>query len=188
MKQYSYKFFSFFIPVFAISSLLLWLTYAAVQYSSRSMANDPQIQIAVDVVNGLSEGSTINGDFRMIDISESLSPFVITLSEAKEVTYASAELNGETPLPPDGVLEYAKENDRNILTWEPSDNVRIAAVVYHYDENGGGYVISGRSLKEIEQRQNRLFYMFLTSFGVMTCLTITGSIFHTVSSEKKNKK
>ena len=66
---------------------------------------------------------------------------------------ASAQLDGQIPELPKGVLDAARANGQNRVTWEPKEGVRIAAVVTRYD---GGFVLSGRSLREVEKRTEML--------------------------------
>ncbi|MQC26609.1 MAG: hypothetical protein DWG76_04055 [Chloroflexi bacterium] len=49
------------------------------------------------------------------------------------------------------------------MTWAPEDGVRIASVVAAYDE---GYVVAGRSLREVEARVARLNMILLMGWGV----------------------
>jgi hypothetical protein len=58
--------------------------------------------------------------------------------------------------PPQGVFDYTDEYTVNRVTWEPRSGSRFAIVVYKYIGKDSGYVLVGRSLREIEHRQVQL--------------------------------
>lgn len=176
------------IPFFTVITLLSGLLYVAIQQDLRLSANDPQIQIAQDSANSLSAG--INPldliPSQKIDISRSLATFMIIYNNKYQVIASSATLNGSTPKIPNGVLSYTKSNNEDRFTWQPVGSVRIAAVSQRYDGDGGGYVLVGRSMKEIENRIDNIshdifFGWFITS--ICTLLSI-----YMVSKFTDNKK
>lgn len=129
--------------------------YVSVQQSYRQTANDPQIQIAEDMADQLkSNGVPIPLD--KTDISRSLSPFVINYDDHGKVLFSTAVLNSKTPEIPGGVLENVKNIGQSRLTWEPSPGNRYATVISRYDGANKGYVLVGRSLREIEIRESNL--------------------------------
>jgi hypothetical protein len=78
----------------------------------------------------------------------------LTITDADGKPLASSvQLGGQTPVPPLGSLEYAKANGENRISWEPSAGVRSAIVIMPYSGEKPGYVIAGRSLVEVENRE-----------------------------------
>jgi hypothetical protein len=131
------------------------LAYASVQQAYRQGADDPQIQMAEDGANTLNNGASM-GDVvptQQIDISQSLAPFYVIFNNVQEPIASSGVFNGEMPRLPDGVLDYAKENHGNALTWEPEPGTRIATIIIPYNE---GFVLAGRSMREVEARESQL--------------------------------
>ena len=145
--------FAIWLPIAAAATVLAGLIYAAVQHDLRSGANDPQIQMAEDTAraldNGASPGSLVAP--HPVDVASSLAAFLIVVDRSGQSVASSADLHGQAPVPPFGVLETARRTGENILTWQPEPGVRIASVTVPYR---GGYVVAGRSLRLVEQREN----------------------------------
>jgi hypothetical protein len=136
-------------------TLACGLVYVTVQQSFRQSANDPQIQMAEDTARQLEAGASAQvlvGN-QTIEIDKSLAPYIIIYDEKTEVVASNATLDNEPPKPPQGVFEYTKQNNQDRITWQPKAGVRSAIVMQHYN---GGYVLAGRSLREVEIRENKL--------------------------------
>lgn len=145
---------------FAVAlTVLCGLVYAAVQQDMRQGANDPQIQMAEDAALALAEGaipSSVVPASTPIDIATSLAPYTIIFDDTGKPIASSARLNGAIPSPPAGVFSYTKEFGEDRLTWQPEKFVRQAIVVIRYDGAQSGFVLSGRSLREVEIREAKL--------------------------------
>jgi hypothetical protein len=138
--------------------VLAGLVYVAVQQSYRQGANDPQIQMAEDAAAQLETGqqpATVVGS-TTVDMARSLAPFMIVYDEAGNVLAASVQLDGSVPPIPPGVLAAAQQSGENRLTWQPQEGVRMASVVTRFGGSHPGYVLAGRSLREVEARVDRL--------------------------------
>lgn len=134
-------------------TLFSGLVYASSQQVLRQSANDPQIQIAQDVVSSLMAGADPRQlSPNKLDIRTSLSPFVIIYDNNGKAVAASGQLDNKTPIPPAGVFEFAKKHGENRFTWQPNKQVRDAVVIVKYDK---GFVLAGRSMREIEIREDR---------------------------------
>lgn len=158
-------------------TLVCGLMYVVAQQSARSEANDPQIGIAEDTAilleSGMSPDFLVSG-VEKTDIGRSLSPYVIIFDDMGEVVGSSAELSGAVPRPPVGVFDYAREHGENRLTWEPQPNVRSAIVVKHYSR---GFVLAGRSLREIEGRSIVLLKEIAAGWVFSLILTFAVAVF-----------
>ncbi len=146
-----------FIPFFVAITLLCGLIYWAVQQNYRLTANDPQIQMAEDGAIYLEGGGVANFDSSTkIEISKSLSPFIMIYGKDKKLVTSSAFLHGKAPALPLGVLDMAKKKGESRITWQPSSDTRNAIVVVYYKGLSEGYILAGKSLKEVELRENLL--------------------------------
>lgn len=129
--------------------------YVVMQQTVRRGANQPQLEMAAVTVERLgAAGLGTRGvcEPSCIDIASSLEPFLIVLDESGQVLMSEATLGGHVPVPPRGVLETAKRDGRNVLTWQPRRSVRLALVVQHFaNQRTSGYVLAGRSLAIAEQ-------------------------------------
>jgi hypothetical protein len=88
-----------------------------------------------------------------VDISTSLSPFYVIFNSAQEPIMSSGLLDNGTPQLPVGVLDFARQNGENRLTWEPKPGTRIATVIVPYHD---GFVLAGRNIREVEARESQL--------------------------------
>jgi hypothetical protein len=145
------------LPIAVVSVGLCGLVYVAVQQVLRQGANDPQVQLAEDGARALAQGGTVERvvPTTPVDVAQSLTPFLIVYDARGQALASSGLLQGRIPAMPGGVLDYARQHGQNRLTWEPQRGVRIAAVIVSYGESGGGYVLAGRSLREVERRESQ---------------------------------
>ena len=135
-------------------------------------ANDPQIQLAEDVADKLNfDANPASLLTNRIDISKSLAPFIV-IYDKKGHTIASATYIGPLPLGdiPIGLLKSSDKGFKSV-TWQPVPNVRLAAVVVSAHDY---YVVSARSLREVEKRESTLFW--LTSLGWILSVVILGKV------------
>jgi hypothetical protein len=171
----------------AVCSMFALAMYATVQHALRSGANDPQLQMADDAVALLEQGAdaaTIVGS-RQIDMVRSLSPFLIVYDTNGEPVASAAQLSGHAPTPPLGVFRYATEHQRNVLTWQPQRGVRIAAVVQPYAGQHAGFVLAGRSLRVVEDREAATLRMVgLAWFGMMAVVLAATFLFIFISRKE----
>ena len=147
------------LAIASVATILSLLVYASVQQNYRQSANDPQIQIAEDLAQSLSTGTMSTASFGplpKIDIGKSLSPFLIIYDKDGKVIAGNASIDGETPTVSKGVLDHAQKAGENRVTWEPKKDIRNAIVVVPFKGSNEGFVIIGRSLREVEKRENRL--------------------------------
>lgn len=155
--------------------VVVGFVYVAMQQSYRQNADDPQIQLTGDIAARMSAGSSaqdiINTQAIKVDPSSSLAVFA-TIVDANDTVMASAmEMGGSVPLPPKGVLNAASLTHQNRITWQPQTGTRIALVVQAYQHGTStGYVLVGRSLKEVEVREDTLFWMSAVSAGAVVLL------------------
>jgi hypothetical protein len=151
------------IPSVVVAGVLSFLVYATVQQNYRNGANDPQLQMANDAAAALSSGSitpTALTAGPQVDIASSLAPYTTVFDASGTPIATTAKLDGSTPVPPAGVLESAKADGIDTVTWQPRAGVRQAIVVVPYrSSSGDGTVLVGRSLTEVEHREDELVLM-----------------------------
>jgi len=152
----------------AAATLIIGLVYGAVQQNYRQGANDPQVQLSEDSAEILNQGQDpqdlVPGG-SATDMAKSLAAFIIIYDDSGKVAAASAQLDGSTPAVPSGVLEFAKAHNQERFTWEPKSGVRVAAVITRYGGDKPGYVMVGRSLREVEKREEALSLMVAVAWG-----------------------
>jgi len=133
-----------------IVSIIYATVYLVAQQSLRMSANDPQIQMAEDAAAGAPTSTANLATTPKVDVAASLAPFLMVYDQNHQLVAGDVVLDGHSPVLPPGVLYDTTTGHENRLTWQPRGGVRIAAVVVKYN---GGYVLAGRNLREIEQRE-----------------------------------
>lgn len=157
-----------FWPTLFLATALTGFVYATVQQVYRQSANDPQVQLAQDAAQTLSQGVDPVTVVRSatVELSHSAAPFLMVLGEDHKLLASSARLDGNMIQPPDGVLDAAKKAEHRV-TWQPRSDIREALVIEHIKSDAGGFVVVGRSLLETESRVDQLGRMILLAWGVM---------------------
>jgi hypothetical protein len=149
------------LPLALVCTALCLLVYGAVQQDLRMGGDDPQIQLAEDAADILAGGALAGSvvPTTQIDVSRSLAPFVIVYDGSGKVLASSGLLHGQVPALPPGVLNYVRQHGQDRVTWQPEPGVRIAAVVARFDGSQAGSVLAGRSLREVEKREDNLLLL-----------------------------
>ena len=142
-----------FIVLAVMVTLISGTIYVSVQQVYRNDANDPQVEAVEKIIELLNQGApaeAITAQSSPVDMSKSLSLFIIIYDKDGKEIASSANLNNNSPTLPSGVMDYVKTRNEHRFTWQPEKGVR-AAVVMGKIENDGGYVLAGRSLMEVEK-------------------------------------
>lgn len=159
-----------------ITSVIPVLVYSASQQILRQNANDPQIQLSEDAAARLSQGDSVNlvsGQTQTIDIAKSLSVFAMIINEEGQTVFSTARLQNSIPTLPSGVLAKTKNDGQIRFTWQPRDGVRSAVVITYYTgSHGSGYVLVGRSLREVEKREDSLLSEIILGWIVYLFATL----------------
>jgi hypothetical protein len=158
------------LPLAVIVTCLSGLIYLTIQQNIRISANDPQIQIAEDISSQLAEGQNPQ-DFipsTKTELSKSLATYIMLFDQNGKLTGSSVTLNGNNPVVPQGVFTSAKKSATNEtrFTWQPQRGVRSAVVLDYYKGPIPGFVLIGRSIKEIEIRETQQEYIIFAGWAV----------------------
>ena len=153
------------MPLGLVTLVLCGLVNLAVQQNYRMSANDPQIQIAEDVASAISAGKASPQDIATQpptqDMTQSLYQFIEIYSATGTPIGGSVSLDGKLPVPPSGLFDAVRLRGEIRETWQPKTGVRIAAVMAKFTGAEPGFVLVGRSLKEVEARIQNLNYITL---------------------------
>lgn len=156
---------------------LIGIVYAAVQQDIRQGANDPQIQVAEDAATRLAGGEPVQSvvPSEKVDIATSLAPYVIIFDASGNPIASSAQLNGQTPSIPMGIFDSVRQSGEDRITWQPQPGVRSAIVVTQFKGSTSGFVVAGRSLREIEKREDGLLQILVAGWVVMMLVTLVAT-------------
>lgn len=172
------------LVVFVVTGVL-GTVYLAVQQNYRQSAYDPEIQMAEDTAASLNNGDSVPSfdKVRLIDISKSLAPFLIVYDSTGNIISSEAVLNGQSPKMVPGVFDWVNGHGEDRFTWQPQSDTRIAMIVVPFKSTKlSGYVVVGRSMREIERRiENLLAQVALgwsaTVFGSLVLIGVLEFIF-----------
>src|SRR4029079_1646521 len=87
-----------------------------------------------------------------VDVARSLAPFTVVFNDDGQVLASSGLLHRQPLTIPDGVLDDVRLRGDSRLTLQPEFGVRIASVIVKYDGARSGFVLAGRSMRELECR------------------------------------
>jgi hypothetical protein len=162
------------VPCALVITLLCFLVAGAVQHDIRIGANDPQIQLAEDAAAALSSGAAPQTVLpsQSVDISRSLAPYLIVFDAQGQIVASSATLHGTPPVLPSGVFPDVLRQGELRFTWQPEPGVRQAVVITRATGTPAGFVLAGRSLREIEQRESDLNVEVVAAWGVSLVSTV----------------
>lgn len=160
MNESVNKIFRAWLPLVVTATLLFGFFYLAVQQNYRISANDPQIQIAEDITDQISNGQnplSFVPSYK-IELSKSLATYIMIFDQNGKLLGSSVDVNGKSPNLPNGVFENTKKskNHETRFTWQPQQGIRSALVIDYYLTKQSGFVAVGRSLKEVEKRIDNL--------------------------------
>jgi hypothetical protein len=175
------------LPLAVLAVGLCALVYAAVQLNFRSSLNDPQIQMAQDAADVLEQGAPAASLLPSVkvDITLSLAPFMTIYADDGSVLATSGVLNGKTPPLPDGVLDYVRTHGENRVSLEPEPGVRIAAVIVRVNGAQPGFVLVGRSMREVEARIAQLGFLVLAMLlGILSATLIVVGFFELTTGKR----
>lgn len=147
----------------------------------RESANDPQMGLASDIAVRLIRGESPQAALGAtsandrVDMGESLSPFAIVYDEQGRVVASTAELNGGVPSLPAGVLDEVRKRGQEQVTWAPRQSVRIASSVRHVRGANGGFVLTGRNLREVEIRKSLILKQALLVWAGLLAVIAAGT-------------
>lgn len=158
----------YWLPLATLTVLLSGLVYVTVQQQYRTSANDPQIQMASDARTALLAGATPQSlvPTTTLDIATSYAPYLAIFDANGQQLASSATLHGAALPVPRGVFQAA--TPMNAVSWMPESGVRSALVVVSYPN---GYVVAGRSLALVEDREGNLTRMVTLACVATLALT-----------------
>jgi len=165
-----------------MATVLAVALYAIPQQVLRMGADDPQIQMATDLAARLESGATpaVAVPIGSVDMARSLAPFLIVYDDQGRPLGSTAQLNGQTPTPPAGVFDNVRAHGEERVSWQPilgsTRGVRIAAVVERVSGAQPGFVLAGRSMREVEARIDHVQNLAGLTWLGMLGLIVVGTV------------
>jgi len=172
----------------AITGLCLLISLT-VQQNYRQSLNDPQIQMAEDAAAYLAKDYTpaaVVPRGTMVDLRQSLAPWIAVYDASGMPLESSGVLDGAPPQMPPGVFEDTAKGlplivghhltsdipaGENRLSWQPRPDVRQAIVIVQIP-GSKGFVVAGRNMREVENREGDLSTTVLLAWLVLLAATL----------------
>lgn len=176
----------------ARNALALWFPAAAVvivsavslyvvaQHIQRTTANDPQYELArdaaADLILGEEPALVVTGV--PVDITQSLAPFTVIYDTEGDVLATNATGVEEDFLtPPLEMLNEARSDGINEVTWQPRKDLRYASVIQHWrGELGEGTVLVARSLELVEKRATQTLSLAFVALVIGLIIAALGAL------------
>lgn len=170
--------FRVWLAITGVSTILIGTSYVMVQQSTRLAADDAPIALAEQIQNASNQKDLVDG-LPKVNLNNQSGTFAILVDMNKKVIASSADLDGQTPLPPSGVLDYTLKYRQDSITWQPKPHVRLATYViplsspetFATHDVDFGYIITGQSLNNAEDRINT--YTRLAAIGWLLVIAWT---------------
>jgi hypothetical protein len=160
---------------------------AVFQGMLRHGANQPQAQMAAFYASKIASG--VNPDEAIprnnVDIERSLEPFVIFYNDQGAPNTATGYLNQAIPTLPPGVFHYLRTHSTDTVTWQPQSNVRIAAVIHRITGPNPGFLLTGRSLRVVEEQEDLFWKMAFSGWFIVVLLLAAGAALLTHVQQQK---
>jgi hypothetical protein len=176
------------VPLTIAATGICLLVYAAVQQEYRQSLNDPQIQMAEDGAAILARGGVpaevVPHGTPIADIASSLVPWIAVYDEQGKPLENSGALDNEPVKPPLAALNMAKDGagkdtsmrNESRISWQPREGVRSAIVIVWVPESKQ-FVVAGRNMREVEEREGNLTTMVGLAWLVILGATLFASWF-----------
>ena len=160
-----------------ILTLVGGIASAVFQGMLRGGANQPQLQMssfyATEITSGVKPDETVPRNY--VDLQRSLEPFTIFYNNQGVPIAGNGYLNQTMPTPPRGVFDYLRSHKVDKITWQPQPDVRIASVIQHVTGPNPGFILTGRSLRLVEEQESLFWRMAFGGWFLLVFLLIGGA-------------
>lgn len=169
---------------------LCGLLYGVVQQNIRQGANELQVQLAEDTAAKLASGQQVQNvvPTEKVDITKSIAPYLIVFDVTGKPIASSAQLNGQIPTLPPGIFNEAQQKGEDRFTWQPQPSVRSAVVVTPFKGSARGFVLAGRSLREVELLEDHIGQIVLAGWLSLLFITFLATIILSRGNISKSTK
>jgi hypothetical protein len=139
-------------------------------------ANDPQIQIAEDIANQLTQGQNPQAFIpsTKVELSKSLATYIMLFDKDGKLTGSSVSLYGKDLSLPQGVFAATQKSptSETRFTWQPQSGIRSAVILDYYKGSVPGFVLIGRSIREVEVRESQQEYIVFAAWAVTMLVSL----------------
>lgn len=167
MYKFLYKYRQYLLGAIILTGVFSTM-YVLVQQQGRMLANDTPTLLATQVAKQLDAGLGLSSvNMGATDLANNPVPFVIVYDKQGKAVGGSGYLGQKLAVAPKSMLQHAKSNRNNVVTWQPKADVRIASVTVAAKDY---YVLGGQSLKATEDHATHL--LKLTALGYVASVVV----------------
>ncbi len=155
------------LAIVGVATLVLGGAYTMAQQATRLAADDLPLSTAQTVKQELENGAVPADVVPAVkaDLKSDTFVFVTVTDASRHILASSARLDGQPSLPPQGAFDYTARHGSDHFTWQPKTGVRIATYMMSYGTApNNGFVITGRSLSQAENRTNEYGLLALAAW------------------------
>lgn len=158
----------------AAATVMLGTAYTLIQQSTRLSADDAPLAVAQTAKQQLESGASPADvvPSSIVDLKSDNSVFIIVTDNQEHIQASSARLDGSTALPPKTTFDFTAQNGTDHFTWQPAPGARLATRIMPYKSGSqSGYVVTGQSLSQAENRINMYGWMSLAAWLAVLIIT-----------------
>jgi hypothetical protein len=157
-----------------LATVLVGTVYGAAQQIERQGADDAGWRLATQVASELADGrSETIASLPRVNLETSLAPFVVVFDKTDAPQSGNGYLGGDLATVPKGVLDAARAEGRNHVSWQPSEGLRFATVEV---KSGDRVVLAGQSLAPSESRTDHLGILLLAAWAGSLLVVAAGAV------------
>ena len=185
MYKHLYKYRHYLLSAIILTGIFSTM-YVLVQQQGRMQANDTPALLATQVAELLDAGLGLQSASPSLktDLANNPMPFVIIYDTKGKAVGGSGYLDKKLAVAPKSMLQHAKADRNNTVTWQPKSGVRIASVTIKAKDY---YVLGGQSLKATEDHASQLLKLTALGYGASLAVLAGYVCLSRFAGEKNNK-
>lgn len=162
------------LPIGIVVTLMSFMVYGVAQQTIRLGANSEPMALAQDAADQIVRGAPAKAVIpkENVDMATTLLPYLIVYDDRGSIQATNVVLDGKVPEIPAGVLMSARERKEDNVTWQPKSGVRSAAVIVRFVGDQPGFVLAGKSLREVENLTDKLLIDVVIGWVVTMMATL----------------
>ena len=171
--------------------LLISTSFALLQYSNRLGQNESILNVAEGVIQAVEKNRAVldnQPQDQLIDPKTSNSIFIQAYNDDGSIAYSNLGIDGNNQSKvPQGVLDNAKK-DRNMITWAPKKDIRLAIVAQKFNGEKPGIIVTGKSLRDSDSMTDKIGKRALIALAISTIITLLACFILALFDGPRRKK
>ena len=167
-----------------IVTALFGTVYLVMQQIERQGADDAPGRLASQVASQLSSGggsAAAGSSADDVDLAVSNAAFYIVYDAKDRPVSGTGRLNGDLATIPPGVLDQARRQGANHVSWQLADGRRFATVEQRV---GDAVVLGGQSLAPTEGRIDQVGMLILIAWACVLALVVVAFLVERITPER----